>query len=115
MKIEGQLEFKGWVRPWYVFTNGSKIDIWPLVENFFTSLHGKTAKQETGKERYCLMERRRGKYVFLYEPLEYAWLKKKKRCEFVAVNSYLATALMQLSGREIKVEIDENQLEIAPV
>ena len=111
MELKGLLQFKGWHMPWQLKTSQEEIDLWPIVEKFFFSIHGKGASHELGDESYVLATCD-SEFVFQYQPREYAWLKRKRGAEISDVHNFLCVTLNKLAGRMVEIEIDENQLEI---
>lgn len=110
-RLTGKLFFMGWDNhPWRLFTDEGDVDLWPVVEQFFLSLHMATVSHYREREGYTLKRDEASPYIFNYPML---WASVPDKFEAFNVQAYLEEILVWLSGRMVVVEIDENGFKIS--
>ncbi len=110
-KLKGRLLYVGWFnRPWTLVMEDKEIDLWPVVDKFFTMLNGKRAKHEWESDGYSLMEDKKSHLRFKYVPNEYVLLEEPR--SFANVHAYLDKSLVWLSGRMVEIEITAKEMKI---
>ena len=105
-RFKGKLLFMGWFNlPWTLLTDNGKIDLWPIVEQFFISINGKRAEHSQTLDCYFLFTDKNSELQFQYSPDKYIVLEKLEGIGMSNIHAYLEKNLIWLSGRKIKVNI----------
>jgi len=108
-KLKGRLLYMGWFNlPWKLVTEKGDVDLWPIINKFLTSLSGKQAWHEETLDGYTLSEDASSEFRFTYVPGKYVLLEKPGK-GMSNVFAYLNTALCQLSGRQVQIEIEKGK------
>lgn len=109
-KLNGRLLYMGWFNlPWKLVTDEGEIDLWPVIEKFLTSLNGKRANHNNERDGYALFVDEASEFKFKYIPWEYVLLEKPEGFWGSNVYIYLNTVLGWLSGRMVKIEIEDGK------
>lgn len=109
-KFKGKLLYMGWFNvPWDLITENGKVDLWPVVSEFFVSLNGKRANHDRAQDSYTLSVDEESEFQFKYVLGEYVLLEKCKGFGMSNVYSYLEDALVWLSGRMVEIEIEDGK------
>ena len=109
-KLKGRLQYMGWFNlPWKLVMDNGEIDLWPVIDEFFTSLNGKRAKYDQERDGYTLAADESSEFQFKYVPGEYVLLEKLKGFGMSNVHAYLDDALVRLSGRMVEIEIEDGK------
>ncbi len=97
--------------PWKLVTDAGEIDLWPFIDEFFTSLNGKRTTRMKMDERcgYALAADKNSEFHFKYIPDEYVLLEKQKGFGGSNVHACLDEALVWLSGRMVEIEIENGK------
>lgn len=113
--LKGRLHFLGWfISPWKLTTeDGQEIDFWPKIEDVLKSLNGKGADQYRNKDSYILVANKSAVFKLEYKPGESLALVKKNSFAFSNVQAYIEESLIWLSGRLVKVELENHRLSIS--
>ncbi len=111
MKIKGRLFYMGWFnRPWNLLVkDGTKVDLWPIVDKFLESLNGQFSDHKQGADSYILRFDKKSDFKLEYLRDELIILKRDGGFGFSNVHAYLDTALVWLSGRMINIEIEDKK------
>src|SRR3989344_4469349 len=105
-RLKGRLLYRGWFNlPWKLVTADGEIDLWPIIDKFLTSLHGKRANHEQARDGYALSADKSSEFEFKYTPGKYVILEKPEGFGMSNVHAYLDTALQWLSGRLVEIEV----------
>ena len=115
-KLTGVLVFSGsWLnRPWTLIQpDGSKIDLYPLIDQALLALNGKPAEHKQGRESYSLMLDDSTEMIVEYKTDGVALLTKPKGFGMSNIGAYLPGALTWLSGRKVEIEFSEKGFKIA--
>src|SRR3989344_9612346 len=108
-KLKGRLLYMGWFTPWKLVADNGEVDLWPLVDEFLTSLNGKRASHEQARDGYALSADEASEFKFTYVPGEYALLEKRDDFGMSNVHAYLDESLIGLSGRLVEIEIEDGK------
>lgn len=110
-KLKGRLLYMGWFnRPWkLVMEGGAEIDLWPIIDKFLVSLNGKRANHERTRDGYTLSVDESSEFRLEYVTGQYVFLQKTESFGKSNVHAYLDDALGWLSGRLVKVEIENGK------
>ena len=109
-KLKGMLFYMGWLNlPWKFMTDDGEIDLWPVIDKFFTSLNGKRADQREERDGYTLAADESSEFRFKYVPGKYVLLNKFKVFGMSNVYVCLEDALVRLSGRMVEIEIEDGK------
>ena len=109
-KLKGRLLYMGWFNlPWKLVTDEGEIDLWPIIDRFLASLNGKRADHEQTRDGYTLSANESSKFQFKYVPGKYVLLEKSEGIGMSNVHAYFDTALGWLSGRLVKIEIEDGK------
>ncbi len=115
-KLTGVLVFSGsWLnRPWALIQpDGSKIDLYPLINEALLKMNGKPAEHKQDREFYSLMLVDSAEMVVKYETDGVALLEKPDGFGMSNIGAYLPDALTWLSGRKVEVKFSDNGFKIA--
>lgn len=109
-KLEGRLLYRGWFNlPWKLVTADGEIDLWPTIHEFLASLNGKRANHERTRDGYMLSVDESSEFRLEYATGQYVLLQKTESFGMSNVHAYLDDALGWLSGRLVKVEIENGK------
>ncbi len=109
-KFKGRLQYMGWFNlPWKLMTDNGEIDLWPVIDKFFTSLNGKRAKHEQKCDGYTLTADENSEFQFKYVPGKHVLLKKSKGFGMSNVYAFFDDTLVWLSGRMVEIEIEDGK------
>lgn len=109
-KFKGRLLYMGWFNfPWKIVTEDGEIDLWPNIHKLLTSLAGKRANHEQTRDGYILAADETSEFQFEYIPGERVLLKKFEDFGMSNVYAYLDDTLVGLSGRLVKIEIEDGK------
>ena len=115
-KLTGVLVFSGsWLnRPWALIQpDGSKVDLYPLIDQTLLALNGKLADHKQGRDSYSLMLDDAAEMVVEYKTDGVALLTKPQGFGMSNIGAYLPGALTWLSGRKVEVEFSDKGFKIA--
>ena len=92
-------------------TDFNEIDIWPLVNVFFSSLNGMRAEHKQERDSYTLTENKSSEFKFDYFSGRHAILEidKPGGVGMSNVYAYLDMTLTWLSGRMVEIEVEEGK------
>lgn len=109
-KLKGRLLYMGWFNlPWKLVTDDGETDLWPILDKFLTSLNGKRADHEQTHDSYTLLANKSSEFQFKYIPGKRVFLEKPEGFGLSNVFAYLDTTLGWLSGRLVKIEIENGK------
>ena len=109
-KLKGRLLYMGWFNlPWKLVTDKGEVDLWPTIDKFLTSLNGKRAGHKHEQNGYTLSVDKSSEFLFRYVPGEQVLLEKTDGFGMSNVHAYLNDALVWLSGRMVKIEIEDGK------
>lgn len=109
-KLKGKLQYMGWFNlPWKLVTDNGEIDLWPVIDNFLTSLSGKRAKHDRECDGYTLAADENSEFQFKYIPGECVLLEKPEGFGMSNVHAYLDHALVWFSGRMVEIEVEDGK------
>jgi len=109
-KLKGRLLYMGWFnKPWNLMTESDEVDFWPMVNEFFISLNGKSANHDQTRDSYVLFADEGSEFQFKYVPDESVLLEKLKSFGMSNVHAYFDSSLIWLSGRMVEVEIEDGK------
>ena len=109
-KLKGRLLYMWWFNlPWKLVTADGEIDLWPIINKFFTSLNGKRANHEQALDSYTLSADESSKLQFNYVQGQYVFLEKSEGFGMSNVQAYLDMTLCWLSGRLVEIEIEDGK------
>lgn len=107
--LTGVLVFSGnWLnRPWALIQDdGSKIDLYPLINKTLRKMNGKPAEQKEGRASYSITLSNSAEMVVKYETDDMAVLEKPDGLGMSNIGAYLPSALTWLSGRKVTLDIN---------
>ena len=109
-KFKGRLLYMGWFNlPWRLVMESGEVDLWQVTNEFLTSLNGKRASHDRELDGYTLSADESSEFKFKYVPGQYVLLEKPKGFGISNVHAYLEDALGWLSGRMVKIEIEDGK------
>ena len=109
-RFKGKLLFMGWFNlPWTLMTDNGKIDLWPIVEQFFISINSNRAEHSQTLDCYILFVDENSEFHFKYIPRKSVVLQKPKGIGMSNIHAYLENNLIWLSGRKIEIDIEEGK------
>lgn len=114
--LTGMLVFSGsWLnRPWaLVQPDGSKIDIYPFIDEMLLKMNGKPAEQKQDGRLYSLMLADSAEMVVDYKTDNVALLKNPEGFDVSSIGYYIPHALTWLSGRKVEIEFSDKGFKIA--
>lgn len=109
-EFKGKLQYMGWFNlPWKLIMGNEQIDLWSIVDSFFTSLNGKNAKQEESLNGFVLSADENSKEQFEYIPNKRVLLNASDGFGFSNVQAYLDEALIRFSGRMVNIKVEDGK------
>src|SRR3989338_61876 len=109
-KLKGRLLYMWWFNlPWKLVTADGEIDLWPIINKFFTSLNGKRANHEQALDSYTLSAYESSELQLNYVKGKVGFLEKPEGFGISNVQAYLDKTLCWLSGRLVEIEIEDGK------